>query len=50
MSIPNDSPSNINLEQQRKRSKDLLRSHHEGNVEAAVRGLLPTVAKEASEI
>jgi len=37
MSSPTGSQSNINLEQQRKRAKDLLRAHKEGKVEAAVR-------------
>jgi ankyrin repeat protein len=37
MSIPADSQANINLEQQRKRAKDLWRGHRDGSVEAAVR-------------
>src|SRR5262249_27771479 len=37
MSLPEDSRSSINLEQQRKRAKDLRRAHREGNPEAAVR-------------
>ena len=37
MSFPTDSRSNLNLEQQRKRAKDLRRAHREGNAEAAVR-------------
>ena len=37
MSFSGDSQFNINLEQQRKRAKELRRSHREGSIEAAVR-------------
>src|SRR5436309_8648108 len=36
MSFPTD-PHLANLQQQRKRAKDLRRAHHEGQIEAAVR-------------
>lgn len=37
MFFPNDSRSHVNLEQQRKRAKELCRAHREGRFEAAVR-------------
>src|SRR5262245_8661750 len=37
MSLPRDPRSPLNLEQQRKRAKDLRRAHQDGRVEAAVR-------------
>jgi len=37
MSFPRDSQTDLNLEQQRKRAKDLRRGHRDGNLEAAVR-------------
>jgi len=37
MSVPSDPVTNLNLEQQRKRAKDLRRAHRDGSVEAAVR-------------
>src|SRR5262245_11282922 len=37
MSFPAGSEFKLNLEQQRKRAKDLRRAHREGNIEAAVR-------------
>ena len=37
MSFPTDPHTNLNLEQQRKRAKELRRAHREGNVEAVVR-------------
>jgi hypothetical protein len=37
MSFPSASRSNLNLEQQRKRAKELLRAHREGHLEAAIR-------------
>jgi ankyrin repeat protein len=37
MSFPGDSQIHLNLEQQRKRAKDLRRAHGDGNLEAAVR-------------
>jgi ankyrin repeat protein len=37
MSSPTDPKTRLNLEQQRKRAKDLLRAHRSGNLDAAVR-------------
>jgi ankyrin repeat protein len=37
MTVPSDPVTNLNLEQQRKRAKDLRRVHRDGGVEAAVR-------------
>src|SRR5215471_16751590 len=37
MSFPTDPKTRLNLEQQRKRAKDLLRAHRSGNLDAAVR-------------
>jgi len=37
MSFPTDPHTNLNLEQQRKRAKELRRAHREGNVDAVVR-------------
>lgn len=36
MAVPND-PQHLNLEQQRKRAKDLRRAHRDGSIDAAVR-------------
>ena len=47
MSFPTDRLPSLNLEQQRKRAKDLRRAHREGHVEAAVRIArhLPSLSK-----
>jgi hypothetical protein len=37
MSSPNDPQRHLNLEQQRKRAKDLRRAHHDRSLDAAVR-------------
>src|SRR5262245_43211862 len=43
--------SDLNLEQQRKRGKDLRRAHRDGRIEAAVRiaGHLPRVRNQSAE-
>jgi len=51
MSVPSDPVTNLNLEQQRKRAKDLRRAHRDGGVEAAVRiaRLLPRARNQSPE-
>jgi ankyrin repeat protein len=51
MSSPFDPSSNINLEQQSKRAKDLRRAHRDGSIEAAVRiaRYLPKACNQSPE-
>src|SRR5262249_43621337 len=51
MSSPTDPKTRLNLEQQRKRAKDLLRAHRSGNLDAAVRVVkyLPRARNDSPE-
>src|SRR3989442_14150858 len=51
MSFPGNSQPDLNLEQQRKRAKDLRRGHRDRNLEAAVRDArhLPRARNQSTE-